>query len=334
MKILVTPELLEETANKFKSAQEQSQQIFTGLRQDISHLEMVWYGTTREKFYYDYQQSGQVMDKYIYSLQQIETELKRIAEKFRTTDNETGSELSKGENSSQDILKRLAIAGTVTTGKLGFILGTLNIMSNKKRADLVNIGTRNWVNGKFGAMWRELGSNKTLNKLIKDYSSPEKAAASLGKLNPALPNNSIKESNIANHIKKNVKTITKGSIILESALEVPSLITNVTSDIKKYDGLDAGSRVSADLAYSTVKVATNIGASWAGGLAGAEAGALAGSLVFPPIGTAVGALAGGIIGSTASGTIVKETINHLMPREQFKDSVANLANGIEKFFKK
>ncbi|MGG5769329.1 hypothetical protein [Bacillus cereus] len=39
MKILVTPELLEETANKFKSAQEQSQQIFTNLRQDISHLE-------------------------------------------------------------------------------------------------------------------------------------------------------------------------------------------------------------------------------------------------------------------------------------------------------
>jgi len=77
LKILVTPELLEETANKFKSAQEQSQQIFTNLRQDISHLEMVWYGTTREKFYYDYQQSSQVMDKYIYSLQQIETELKK-----------------------------------------------------------------------------------------------------------------------------------------------------------------------------------------------------------------------------------------------------------------
>ncbi|WP_215572977.1 hypothetical protein [Bacillus mycoides] len=57
MNIIVTPELLEATANKFKSAQEQAQ--FTNLRQDISRLESLWYGSTKEKFYFDFQQSAE-----------------------------------------------------------------------------------------------------------------------------------------------------------------------------------------------------------------------------------------------------------------------------------
>ncbi|WP_179211968.1 hypothetical protein [Bacillus sp. K2I17] len=49
MNIIVTPESLESSANKFKSAQEQAQLQFTNLRQDILYLESIWYGSTIEE---------------------------------------------------------------------------------------------------------------------------------------------------------------------------------------------------------------------------------------------------------------------------------------------
>ncbi|PGU61728.1 hypothetical protein COD70_00985 [Bacillus cereus] len=322
MNIIVTPELLEASANKFKSAQEQAQVQFTNLRQDISYLESIWYGSTKEKFYYDFQQSSQVMNKYIHCLQQIEIQLKRAAEKFRKVDNETGAELSTNEGSLLDSLKKGLITSLSPTVKLGIMAGVLNVIPNKKRNDLVDIVTRKWVNGKAGEIW---------NKLIplKDFSTLEKTAASLGKLDKSLPKNSIKESNISKHIIKNMKPFGIASISLTALGEVNSLTSAIQGDFKKYDGSQAGVNIAMDTVYSSGKVVGNLASTYAGGVAGA----LAGSLIFPPVGTAVGAIAGGIIGSTVGGTAFNELADKFVPRQKFKESISSFTDSFTNFLK-
>ncbi|MED1058149.1 WXG100 family type VII secretion target [Bacillus mycoides] len=326
MNIIVTPELLEATANKFKSAQEQAQSQFTNLRQDISRLESLWYGSTKEKFYFDFQHSSQVMNKYIHSLQQIERQLKKVAEKFRKVDNETGAELSTNEGSLLDSLKKGFMTALSPTAKLGLMAGILNVIPNKKRNDLVDIVTRKWVHGKAGDVW---------NKLVplKNFSTLEKTAASLGKLDKSLPKNSIKESNISKHIIKNMKPFGIASISLTALGEVNSLTSAIQGDFKKYDGSQAGVNIAMDTVYSTGKVVGNLASTYAGGVAGAEAGALAGSLIFPPVGTAVGAIAGGIIGSTVGGTAFNEFADKFVPRQKFKESISSFTDSFTNFIK-
>ncbi|HDR4567531.1 WXG100 family type VII secretion target [Bacillus paranthracis] len=326
MNIIVTPELLEASANNFKSAQEQAQVQFTNLRQDILYLESIWYGSTKEKFYYDFQQSSQVMNKYIHCLQQIEIQLKRAAEKFRRVDSETGAELSTNEGSLLESLKKGLMTSLSPTVKLGIMAGVLNVIPNKKRNDLVDIVTRKWVNGKAGEIW---------NKLIplKNFSTLEKTAASLGKLDKSLPKNSIKESNISKHIIKNMKPFGIASISLTALGEVNSLTSAIKGDFKKYDGSQAGVNIAMDTVYSTGKVVGNLASTYAGGVAGAEAGALAGSLIFPPVGTAVGAIAGGIIGSTVGGTAFNELADKFVPRQKFKESISSFTDSFTNFLK-
>ncbi|TBX73936.1 WXG100 family type VII secretion target [Bacillus mycoides] len=300
LNIIVTPELLEATANKFKSAQEQAQSQFTNLRQDISRLESLWYGSTKEKFYFDFQQSAE--------------------------GNETGAELSTNEGSLLDSLKKGFMTALSPTAKLGLMAGILNVIPNKKRNDLVDIVTRKWVHGKAGDVW---------NKLVplKNFSTLEKTAASLGKLDKSLPKNSIKESNISKHIIKNMKPFGIASISLTALGEVNSLTSAIQGDFKKYDGSQAGVNIAMDTVYSTGKVVGNLASTYAGGVAGAEAGALAGSLIFPPVGTAVGAIAGGIIGSTVGGTAFNEFADKFVPRQKFKESISSFTDSFTNFIK-
>ncbi|OAK05755.1 hypothetical protein A6280_27165 [Bacillus wiedmannii] len=266
------------------------------------------------------------MNKYIHCLQQIEIQLKRSAEKFRKVDSETGAELSTNEGSLLESLKKGLMTSLSPTVKLGIMAGVLNVIPNKKRNDLVDIVTRKWVNGKAGEIW---------NKLIplKDFSTLEKTAASLGKLDKSLPKNSIKESNISKHIIKNMKPFGIASISLTALGEVSSLTSAIQGDFKKYDGSQAGVNIAMDTVYSTGKVVGNLASTYAGGVAGAEAGALAGSLIFPPVGTAVGAIAGGIIGSTVGGTAFNELADKFVPRQKFKESISSFTDSFTNFLK-
>ncbi|WP_242217363.1 WXG100 family type VII secretion target [Bacillus cereus group sp. BfR-BA-01380] len=85
--IKVTPEQLDQIAGNFTNAAGEAQQQINRLEGDINSLEGQWAGTTQAKFRDEFTQSKQAMQQYIPILENISTELKRIAEKFRSVDN-------------------------------------------------------------------------------------------------------------------------------------------------------------------------------------------------------------------------------------------------------
>ncbi|WP_426450858.1 WXG100 family type VII secretion target [Paenibacillus sp. S-38] len=310
MRIRVSPEQLGQVALQFQQAQHQSQSSIARMRGAIGRLESQWSGVTREEFYQSFQRASQIMGRYLETLQKIEGDLKQISQKFADTD--------KKEDSSSELLKKAIISGLSTAGKLGFVASALQITANAKRADLVDIGVRDWVkNGKVAEVWSRLLPVKSVN-------TPQKMAAKLGNIDHTLPGGSIKATNIAKHIRGQLKPFGLVGVALTSVGEVKPLVSSIQDDIAKYDGLEAAGHVATDVAYSTTKVAATVGASYAGAVGGAQAGAFLGSFVLPPIGTAVGGIAGAIVGSSLGGAVVSEAIENLVPRERFKSGVKKL----------
>nr|4J11_A Chain A, SECRETED PROTEIN ESXB [Bacillus anthracis str. Sterne]4J11_B Chain B, SECRETED PROTEIN ESXB [Bacillus anthracis str. Sterne]4J11_C Chain C, SECRETED PROTEIN ESXB [Bacillus anthracis str. Sterne]4J11_D Chain D, SECRETED PROTEIN ESXB [Bacillus anthracis str. Sterne] len=85
--IKITPEELERIAGNFKNAAGEAQSQINRLEGDINSLEGQWAGATQAKFRGEFIQSKQAMQQYIPILEGISTDLKRIADKFRNTDN-------------------------------------------------------------------------------------------------------------------------------------------------------------------------------------------------------------------------------------------------------
>ena len=77
---------LKESGN-FKNAAGEAQSQINRLEGDINSLEGQWAGATQAKFRGEFIQSKQAMQQYIPILEGISTDLKRIADKFRNTDN-------------------------------------------------------------------------------------------------------------------------------------------------------------------------------------------------------------------------------------------------------
>ncbi|WP_052759516.1 WXG100 family type VII secretion target [Paenibacillus sp. DMB20] len=86
-KILVPPEQLLRVANEFHTASMQLEWTLNLLNQQISTM-LVWEGTTRQRFFEDFQRARSEMTLTVEHMQVISEELKKIAIKFKLLDEE------------------------------------------------------------------------------------------------------------------------------------------------------------------------------------------------------------------------------------------------------
>ncbi|WP_374015705.1 WXG100 family type VII secretion target [Paenibacillus thiaminolyticus] len=85
-RILITPEQMDQVANQFKQGGEQSQQVVSGLTQAIQGMEGQWEGMTKQRFFQEFQEASGQMQAFVQTLNGISEELRTIANKFRTID--------------------------------------------------------------------------------------------------------------------------------------------------------------------------------------------------------------------------------------------------------
>lgn len=84
--IVVTPEELERAAGTFEAKKEETQEILSSLRVTMESLDAEWEGVAQAKFYDEWNQMFPKMTEFTTLLGQISTELQRIAQVFRETD--------------------------------------------------------------------------------------------------------------------------------------------------------------------------------------------------------------------------------------------------------
>lgn len=85
-RILVTPEMLLRVAEQCSRAHEQLEAMIHMLNQNIHMLESGWEGTTRSRFYADFQQAHREMTQTTEHIQRTSLELKGIAQRFKSAD--------------------------------------------------------------------------------------------------------------------------------------------------------------------------------------------------------------------------------------------------------
>jgi len=85
-RILVTPEMLLRVAEQCSRAHEQLEAMIHMLNQNIHMLESAWEGTTRSRFYADFQQAHRQMTQTTEHIHRTSLELRGIAQRFKSAD--------------------------------------------------------------------------------------------------------------------------------------------------------------------------------------------------------------------------------------------------------
>ncbi|WP_253300668.1 WXG100 family type VII secretion target [Paenibacillus lautus] len=85
-RILVTPEMLLHVAEQCSRACEQLEAMIHMLNQNIHMLESAWEGTTRSRFYADFQQAHREMTQTTEHIHRTSLELRGIAQRFKSAD--------------------------------------------------------------------------------------------------------------------------------------------------------------------------------------------------------------------------------------------------------
>ncbi|ABK88200.1 TPA: WXG100 family type VII secretion target [Bacillus cereus] len=88
VQIKVTPEMLEEVANRASNTRHALESIHNNLCNQIDHLCSQWIGASNQHFVQMFNDAKPKAFTSINSIVQVEEDLKRIAEKFRNTDNQ------------------------------------------------------------------------------------------------------------------------------------------------------------------------------------------------------------------------------------------------------
>lgn len=88
VQIKVTPEMLEEVANRASNTRHALESIHNNLCNQIDHLCSQWVGASNQHFVQMFNDAKPKAFTSINSIVQVEEDLKRIAEKFRNTDNQ------------------------------------------------------------------------------------------------------------------------------------------------------------------------------------------------------------------------------------------------------
>jgi len=84
--IVVSPERLENVASTFDNRKSETEQILNTLRNTMQGLNAEWDGVAQEKFYTQWDAMLPKMNQFTELLGEIASELRRIAQVFRDTD--------------------------------------------------------------------------------------------------------------------------------------------------------------------------------------------------------------------------------------------------------
>ncbi|EOA3904504.1 WXG100 family type VII secretion target [Bacillus cytotoxicus] len=109
--IKVTPEMLEEVANRASNTRVALESIHNNLCNDIDHLCFQWIGASNQQFVQMFNDAKPKAFTSINSIVQVEEDLKRIAEKFRTADT------SYDGKTSDDNIEEGAMCGPLNSEK-------------------------------------------------------------------------------------------------------------------------------------------------------------------------------------------------------------------------
>jgi len=85
-RILVTPEEVRAVAAEFKKGSEQSNQMVQSLTGAVGNLHSHWEGVSSTKFYAEFTDWQKQMQAFVVRLDEISTELLRIADRFEQAD--------------------------------------------------------------------------------------------------------------------------------------------------------------------------------------------------------------------------------------------------------
>lgn len=84
--IRISPDQVRNVANQFKQKSTESTSMANQLQGSVNGLEAEWAGMAKQRFYSDFTEWKQQMQKYAELLNSIGTELERIANTLETTD--------------------------------------------------------------------------------------------------------------------------------------------------------------------------------------------------------------------------------------------------------
>ena len=84
--IVVSPERLESVASTFESKKAETENMISALRSTMDSLDADWDGVAQHKFYNEWNEMLPKMNQFTELLGELSTELRRIAQVFRETD--------------------------------------------------------------------------------------------------------------------------------------------------------------------------------------------------------------------------------------------------------
>ena len=84
--IVVAPERLEAVAHTFDAKKSETESMINELRSTMHNLDAEWDGVAQNKFYAEWNEMLPKMNQFTSLLGQISSELRRIAQVFRETD--------------------------------------------------------------------------------------------------------------------------------------------------------------------------------------------------------------------------------------------------------
>ena len=84
--IVVAPERLESVAGTFEAKKSETETLIQTLRSTMNNLDAEWDGVAQNKFYAEWNEMLPKMTQFTDLLEQIASELRRIAQVFRETD--------------------------------------------------------------------------------------------------------------------------------------------------------------------------------------------------------------------------------------------------------
>ncbi|WP_232696645.1 WXG100 family type VII secretion target [Brevibacillus daliensis] len=85
-RLLITPEQIRGVSDQFRSGRESSEQIINRLTNQMTQMNSQWEGMTSQRFYQEFEQSKVNMQYFIILLESIQEQLKEIAHRFETVD--------------------------------------------------------------------------------------------------------------------------------------------------------------------------------------------------------------------------------------------------------
>ena len=94
-KILVTPEELRASSNKFKQSAQEIEQLMKTLDSELSKLNASWEGASREKLYTNWGSQGKKSFALIkQECEQFSTKIQQVADKMEQLDQELASKMN------------------------------------------------------------------------------------------------------------------------------------------------------------------------------------------------------------------------------------------------